>query len=144
MMRGGVIGAHIALVPAAVACAVIDAVPGLVSCLVLWALTVVFLATGQWIQLIAVAIGGSPGLGMVLTSFVGRVALLAGVLGALATRPSVVHDASPAGVVVGTLAGIIGWVAGLVWVDARGRELLYDPPPHQPLERSRRHDDRSM
>ena len=127
------------LVRAAVTCNVAIAVTAVIilvmgnagaagQALVAGAVTLLFFATGQGVQLIAADVGGHLGLGIAVMSFVVRAGLLGLALLLATGLPGVEGQLSAPGIVGGTLGAVAGWVAGLIWAELRGRNRIYDQP----------------
>lgn len=127
LVRAGV-GCNLAIAAATLVLLVVGDTTDAGSALVAGAVTLLFFASGQAVQLIAADVGGPLGLGVAVMSFVVRAGLLALALVLASDVPGLQSRLSALGIVGGTLAGVAGWVGGLIWAELRGRNRIYDLP----------------
>lgn len=124
MLLGGLLAAHIAgLTVLGLGLATGGAI-GALSVVIGFALVVVFFSLGQAIELVALELRSTLGLIVTLASYGVRVICLG-----LALRLVIAAGAdrlSPEWLFAGVVAGVLGWVSGIVIVAARQRVPVFD------------------
>ena len=134
MVKGGLVGSHIALVMSVVASLVIWGPRAAGNAAVASAVTIVFFASGQAVEVVATELANATGLIVTISSFALRAAALGVVL--WLAMGSTTADAAlhPAGLMTGALSTTLGWVGGVVWVGRRQRVQVYDTAYTPPEE----------
>ena len=134
LVKGGLVGSQACLV-VAVAIALLAWGPtAAANAAIAAAITVVFFASGQAVEVVTTELANATGMIVTLASFT----LRAGALGFLLwfalnarTADQIVH---PAGLMLGALLTTTGWVGGVVWVGRRQRVLVHDTEYTPPEE----------
>ncbi|MEL4506195.1 hypothetical protein AAEX63_05570 [Luteococcus sp. H138] len=125
MMGGALVASGIALLLSGLAGWFLAGSAGLLSGLLGAVAVVAFLGGGTPVQLAAMGQGSQQAVGLVLISYVSRVAMLGLVL--LALGPGRSHWSPDSNcLAVGVVLTTIAWIAGLIVTHARSRIPIYD------------------
>lgn len=126
LVKGGLVGSQIALVLAVGLALAVGGPLAAANAAIASAITIVFFASGQGVQVVATELANGTGLVIAVVSFT----LRAGALGVLlwlamnsGTTEELVH---PTGLLLGALLTTMGWVGGVLWVGRRQRVAVYD------------------
>ncbi|HET7724923.1 MAG TPA: hypothetical protein VFK68_09810 [Propionibacteriaceae bacterium] len=123
---GGLVGWNGALVVAAVVGALLAGVTGLLSALVGAALALAYYAIGQGVQMQYADAPPRTIRAASIASYVVRVSLLGLLLWASLSWPAIMAALDARGLFAGIVAGVLGWLVGLVVAFRRLRVPTYD------------------
>lgn len=127
MLRSAMVCSHVALLVVMLAGVVAAGVGGGANAVIGGALVMVFLATGQAVQLVAVQWANGAGMVLLLSGFLVRVTAMG-----LLLVEAMHHQARLSGVFhpglffAGAVAALVGWIAGLVGAHRRRHVFAYD------------------
>ncbi|WP_420175339.1 hypothetical protein [Luteococcus sp. OSA5] len=125
MMGGALVGSLISTAAVAGVALALAGTTGAVSALLGSVAVIAFLGGGSPVQLAAMGQGTQQAVGIVLISYVSRVAMLGLVL--LALGPGRSHwDPHPQSVVAAVVATSLAWIVGLVVTHMRANVPVYD------------------
>ncbi|MFC6359867.1 hypothetical protein [Luteococcus peritonei] len=127
MLRTAVVGAHLGLLLAVGGAFLLTGPTAAANAALAAALVIVFFASGQGVQMVAGEMADGLAMGLVMVSFLARVAIL-GLLLALAMRhqdslEAVFHRGA---FMAGAVLALVGWLAGILVANARQRVYVYD------------------
>jgi len=128
LLNGGLLGGHVALVICAVTFGLLNGPYGLLWAILSGLVTVVFFTIGQGVQVLVADADPKVVFAASMSSYVLRVAGLAGLLvWAQAWRGRLI-GLDPAALAVTAIAVVIGWIGMEIFVFTRLRIPSFDPP----------------
>jgi len=128
LLNGGLLGGHVALVICAATFGLLSGPYGLLWAVLSGLVTVVFFTVGQGVQVLVADADPKVVFAAAMTSYVLRVAGLAGLLvWAQAWRGRLI-GLDPAALAVTAIAVVIGWIGMEIFVFTRLRIPSFDPP----------------
>ncbi|GAA2179522.1 hypothetical protein GCM10009785_06480 [Brooklawnia cerclae] len=131
-ITGALVGCVGASALAAVVAGFVGGFRGTGSVAIVSVVVLAYFVSGQIVESLALGFADVTGLAIVLASYAVRVGLLGIVLWWAVSHPGLTGWTRPVWVVVGALASVIGWLAGLVTGHARSRVAIYDQPYRAP------------
>ncbi len=126
LLKAGAIGGHLGGVAASVACLVLRGVASGASSAVAAAITLAFYIVGQAVQVRVADAPPQKVLTAALVSYGARVGLLAGLLAFSLGSPERFPALDAPGVVAGTLAVVVTWLAAEIVAFSRMRFPVFD------------------
>jgi len=127
MLRGALLGSHLAMVATAIACGALGGTVAAANALVASALVVAFFASGQAVQMLAGELANSSAMALVMLSYLARVTLLGLALAFAMTHQDRLEQVFDRGAfMAGATSALMGWLAGIFVANARQHVFVYD------------------
>ncbi len=132
LANGGFIGALSAAGLAIVAAAILAGRPGVLSAAGAAGLVIIYFGAGQLVERFALRMADATGMTITLLGYVVRVGLLGLLLWASMSIPAIRETMVADWVATGAIAGVLGWLTGLLFAHSRSRVPVYDQPYEPP------------